>query len=144
MLERSISDDIISLSLNLGRGPSRTVELRPKGQHIPGYLVDLWPKVCPCGDPCRCHPDRAKMTKLLSVGHALPHSHFYREPHTHFSNCINFFWEKCPASGQGTVTLKQSQPPARWCALLCYSALCTFCAFTSEFSQSWSTLTVTV
>lgn len=125
------------LLLNLGQGPSRTVELRPKGHHVPSYLVDLWREVCPCGDLYRCHPVRdigaqAEMTKRLSVGRALPQSHFHHEPQTHFSNCINFFWEKCLAAGRRIVTLKQSQPPARRRAQLCWSAPCTFFTFTYE------------
>lgn len=104
------------LLLNLGQGPSRTVELGPKGHRVPSYLVDLRPEVCPCSDLYRCHPDgdmalrptwQSFSPKVMPCP-AASFSETCHQPRTHFSYCINFFWEKCLAAGRRIVTLKQS------------------------------------
>lgn len=103
-------------SLNLGQGPSRTAALGPKGHNVPSYLVDLRPEICPRCDLYRCHPDgdaalRPRWQSFSPKVEPCPTATFaetHHEPQTHFSNCINFFWEKCVAAGRGTVTLKQS------------------------------------
>lgn len=114
------------LFLYLGQGPSRRMRLRSKGHHIPCYLVDLRPEVCPVASPRLGNDVQPEMTKLLCVGHGVPQNHFHHDPQAHFSNCINLFWEERLTAGRRIVTLKQSQPPARWRGQLCWSKLCTF------------------
>lgn len=52
---------ILQWIFSLTQDKAQRVKFRTKGHDIPSYLVDLWLKLCPCGDPCG---SLAEMTKF--------------------------------------------------------------------------------